>query len=55
MPLDLADVIARFPRILTRLSTIDAEGDYLAHDDRSRPHQLDDFRSRFAARIRKAA
>jgi hypothetical protein len=55
MPLDLADIIARFPHILSRLSAIDTEGDYLADDDRSRPRQLDDFRSRFASRVRKAA
>lgn len=55
MPLDLAQVIKRFPRILARLAALDAEGDHLADDDRSRPRQLDDFRSRFAARVRKAA
>lgn len=55
MPLDLAALFQRFPRILARLAALDAEGDHLADEDRSRPHQLDDFRSRFASRVRKAA
>jgi len=54
LPLDLAKVIARLPNILARLEALDAEGDFLADDDRSRPHQVDDFRSRFAAEIRRA-
>jgi hypothetical protein len=55
MPLDLADVIKRFPRILARLDALDAEGHYLADDDRSRPRQLDEFRSRFSSSVRKAS
>ena len=55
MPLDLADLIARFPRILSRLSELDAEGDFLADHDRSRPHQVDDFRSRFASRVKRVS
>lgn len=54
LPLDLADAIARLPRILARLAAIDAEGDCLSEKDRSRPHQVDDFRSRFAAPTRIA-
>jgi hypothetical protein len=55
MPLELANLVARFPRILARLSALDEEGDHLAAGDRSRPRQLDLFRSRFASRVRKAA
>ena len=54
LPLDLADAIARLPRILARLASIDAEGGWLSEKDRSRPHQVDDFRSRFVAPIRIA-
>lgn len=55
MPLELADVIKHFPDILSRLEALDAEGHDLAESDRSRPHQLEDFRSRFLVSIRKAA
>jgi len=55
MPLELADVIKRFPQILARLVALDTEGDHLADDDRSRPHQVDDFRSRLVARLKRAA
>jgi hypothetical protein len=54
MPLELATVIARFPQILARLAALDEEGDHVALDDRSRPHQLELFRSRYASRVRKA-
>lgn len=55
-PLDLAGLIVRFPAILARLAAIDTESDSRerAHR-RSRPHQVDDFRSRLAPYIRKAA
>lgn len=55
LPLDLTNAIARLPRILARLAAIDAEGERRNQKDRSRPHQVDDFRSRFATSIRKAA
>ena len=55
MPLDLANVIRRFPRILARLAALDPEGDFLADNDRSRPRQLELFRSRFASRISEPA
>jgi hypothetical protein len=55
MPLDLAALCQRFPKILARLAMLDAEGHQLADEDRSRPRQVDDFRSRFASSIRKAA
>jgi hypothetical protein len=47
----LADVIKRLPDILTRLATMYEEGDDVAADDRSRPRQVENFRSRFASRI----
>lgn len=55
LPLELADVVKRLPRILARLAAIDAEGDGRAGDDRARPHQVEDFRSRYARRVRRAA
>jgi hypothetical protein len=55
MPLDLAHVIKRFPRILARLAALDPEGDLLTDNDRSRPRQLELFRSRFSSRITKLA
>jgi hypothetical protein len=55
MPLDLAAVLKRFPRLLARLATLDPEGDDRSDDDRSRPRQVDHFRSQFASCVRKAA
>jgi hypothetical protein len=55
MPLDLAAILKRFPRILARLAALDPEGDDRSDDDRSRPRQLDHFRARFASRVSKAA
>jgi|HubBroStandDraft_1064217.scaffolds.fasta_scaffold351781_2 hypothetical protein len=55
MPLDLAAVLKRFPRILARLAALDPEGDDRSDDDRSRPRQLEHFRSRFAPCVSKAA
>jgi hypothetical protein len=52
LPLDLAHAIALLPRMLARLHTLDSAGEYRAERDRSRPHQVDDFRSRFASSIR---
>lgn len=54
-PLELADVIKQLPDIILRLEALDARGDALAASDRSRPHQVDDFRSRFVAAKQKAA
>jgi hypothetical protein len=55
LPLDLAKVIARLPRLLARLAALDHDGDYRADNDRSRPRQVDNFRSRFASEIRSVA
>jgi hypothetical protein len=52
LPLDLPRALARLPAILARLDALDADGDYRHERDRSKPHQVDDFRSRFAPRIR---
>ena len=51
LPLSLADIIKRLPDILTRLTTMYEEGDDVAAHDRSRPRQVDNFRSRFASSI----
>lgn len=55
LPLELAELIARLPRLVVRLARLDADGGALADHDRSRPRQLDDFRSRFASHLAKAA
>ena len=55
LPLELTDIIARLPHILARIAALDAERGGRARDDRSRPRQVDDFRSSFAPRPRKAA
>jgi len=55
MPLDLANVIQRFPRILARLAALDLEGDCVADNDRSRPRQLELFRSRFSSHVSRTA
>jgi hypothetical protein len=54
LPLDLANVIFHLPHIITRLHVLDAQKRRAA-DDRSRPHQVDDFRSRFALPAKRAA
>ncbi len=54
LPLDLANVISRLPLIITRLHALDAQK-RRAPNDRSRPHQVDDFRSRFASLTGTAA
>jgi hypothetical protein len=55
LPLDLATAITRFPRLLGRLAALDARSGHLSNQDRSRPRQVDDFRSRFVSPLRKAA
>jgi len=55
LPLDLAEVIVSLPHILMRLAAIDGEDEHLEDDDRSRPRQVDDFRSRFSSHVRRAA
>lgn len=55
LPLDLSTLVARLPRLLVRLAALDAVGEDRAGEDRSRPRQVDNFRSRFAVRIAKAA
>lgn len=55
LPLDLATLIDRLPRVLARLDAIDAALDNRADDDRSRPRQVERFRSRYGSQIRTAA
>jgi hypothetical protein len=55
LPLDFADLIDRLPNILKRLAKLDAKGNNPAKGDRSRPHQVSDFRSRFTSSIPSAA
>jgi hypothetical protein len=54
-PFDLAEPISCLPNILIRFARLDADGNYLSATDRSRPHQIADFRSRFSASIQHAA
>ena len=55
LPLELAELVARLPRIVVRLARLDADGGARAWDDRSRPRQLDEFRSRYASQLARAA
>jgi hypothetical protein len=55
LPLDLATLIERWPRILTRLAAVDAVDNQLLHRGRSRPRQVEVFRARFESQIRRAA
>lgn len=55
LPLDLAALIERLPWILERLAALDREADGRARDDRSRPRQVDDFRSRYEGELDWAA
>lgn len=54
-PLDLAELVVRLPDIVLRLTQLDAVGGDRANHDRSQPHQVDDFRSRFASQLSTAA
>jgi hypothetical protein len=49
LPVDLPNVISRLPHIITRLAALTGENRQATAHDRSRPHQADDFRSRFVA------
>jgi hypothetical protein len=51
LPLDLSDLLGRLPHIIARLAALDAERGRRAPDDRSRPRQIDDFRSRYASHL----
>jgi hypothetical protein len=55
LPLELPDVISRLPSIVGRLAALDARNKPNPDHDRSRPRQVDDFRSRFIARAKAAA
>jgi hypothetical protein len=55
LPLELRDVIARLPSLIERLAALDADGNCRAQNDRSRPHQVADFRSCFAARLARGS
>lgn len=55
LPLELPDVIARLPHLIQRLAALDAAADDLSDDDRSRPRQVDIFRSRFPSHIARAS
>jgi hypothetical protein len=55
LPLDLAHVTARLPHIITRLAAQGSENRHTPDGDRSRPHQVDNFRSRYATPARRAA
>ena len=54
LPLNLGEAVDRLPRIVARLAALDAEGERRDQNDRSRPRQIDDFRSRYASHIETA-
>jgi hypothetical protein len=55
LPLELAAVVKHLPHLLARLAALDAVGSDRSTADRSRPRQIDSFRSRYAPCIRRAA
>jgi hypothetical protein len=55
LPLDLRALVQRLPKLLARLAAMDAPGNGRASNDRSRPRQVNDFRSRFFSEIQAAA
>jgi hypothetical protein len=55
LPLELSDVISRLPRIIERLAALDTPRKSHPDRDRSRPRQVDDFRSRFVLPEKQAA
>lgn len=52
LPLSLAELIAHLPGILKRLAALDAGSDARRQEDRSRPRQVERFRSRFEPQLR---
>jgi hypothetical protein len=52
LPLDVVGVANHLPDLLVRLAKLD--GMDRASSARSHPRQVDDFRSRFASKLRKA-
>jgi hypothetical protein len=55
LPLELAELVARLPHLIARITALDAEGEHRAPNDRSRPRQVNAFRASYASRIRRAA
>jgi hypothetical protein len=55
LPLDLRALIQRLPMLLARLAAMDTPGQGRASNDRSKPRQVDEFRSRFFSQIQAAA
>jgi hypothetical protein len=55
LPLELAEVVTRLPRLVARLARLGADRGARALDDRSHPRQLDEFRSRYASQLAGAA
>lgn len=54
LPLSLSEAVARLPRIVARLAALNAEGERRDEADRTRPRQVDGFRSRYASHIEVA-
>jgi hypothetical protein len=54
-PLDLKTMLERWPRLLARLAALDSELSPYAREDRSRPRQVERFRTWFGAELRSAA
>lgn len=58
LPLDLATLLQRWPRLMNRLAAMDAPIDPIdptASDDRSRPRQVERFRGWFALQLQAAS
>jgi hypothetical protein len=53
LPLELAELAERLPRLISRLAALDRVGHARAFNDRSRPRQVDAFRASYASRIRQ--
>ncbi len=54
LPLELAELVSRLPRLIARLAALDADGGDRAPDDRSQPRQVGAFRASYASRIQRA-
>lgn len=55
LPLGLHELLERLPTLIVCLDTADQPADARSDDDRSRPRQIDDFRSALPARLRMVA
>lgn len=54
LPLDLKTMLERWPRLLSRLASLDSAPSPYAYRDRAHPRQVERFRSWFGAELRPA-